>query len=330
MFKIGYRTIKTAIGAALAIYIASLLQLDNFTSAGILTILCIGVTRKRSLMSSWTRFLTCMIAIVFTFVFFNVLGYTPLAIGMLLLFFIPTTVQFKLSEGIVTSTVIIMHMYAAKTFAWSFILNELAIIVIGIGVALVMNLYMPSMERDLKKLQQQLENNFKLIFTEMVSFLRDGKSDWVGSEITETDELLQKAKSMALLEVENNVLRDEDTYYYYFKMREKQFDSMMRMLPMITTIQSTYEQGKMIADFIEEVSDFIHPGNTANEFLTQLHELQDSFKNMPLPKTRDEFETRANLFQFLKEMEDYLLIKRRFHPNVLDKKAKRKLKEKSA
>ena len=46
-FSIGYRTIKTAVGTAIAIFIAQQFGLDNFASAGILTILCIQVTKKR-------------------------------------------------------------------------------------------------------------------------------------------------------------------------------------------------------------------------------------------------------------------------------------------
>ncbi len=53
MFKIGYRTLKTALGTALAIYLAQLLHLQNFASAGIITILCIQITQKRSLQASW-------------------------------------------------------------------------------------------------------------------------------------------------------------------------------------------------------------------------------------------------------------------------------------
>lgn len=46
MFKIGYRTLKTALGTALAIYIAQMLGLQNYSAAGIITILCIQVTKK--------------------------------------------------------------------------------------------------------------------------------------------------------------------------------------------------------------------------------------------------------------------------------------------
>ncbi|WP_231572532.1 aromatic acid exporter family protein, partial [Halobacillus sp. BBL2006] len=66
--KIGYRTIKTAIGTPFAIWVAQMLQLDNFASAGILTILCIQITRKRSFLSAWHRFSACIVAMVFSFV----------------------------------------------------------------------------------------------------------------------------------------------------------------------------------------------------------------------------------------------------------------------
>lgn len=46
MLKIGYRTVKTAIGTASAIALAQWLHLENFASAGIITILCIQVTKK--------------------------------------------------------------------------------------------------------------------------------------------------------------------------------------------------------------------------------------------------------------------------------------------
>jgi uncharacterized membrane protein YgaE (UPF0421/DUF939 family) len=39
-----------------------------------------------------------------------------------------------------------------------------------------------------------------------------------------------------------------------------------------------------------------------------LTELEQSFRGMPLPKTRDEFETRAALFHLSRELRRYLAI----------------------
>ncbi len=312
MFKIGYRTIKTAIGAAIAIALAQLLNLDYYTSAGILTILCVQVTKKKSLRISFDRIVACILGIVFSFVFFEFIGYHPFSIGLLLLLFIPTLVRLKATEGIASSTVIILHIFAAGDFTFSLVLNELGIIFIGIGVALLVNLYMPSVDKHLKQFQVELEENFAKIFKEMVNYLRNNDSTWDGKELTKTAELIHQAKTMAFRDVENHFSRLDNNYYHYFKMREKQFEIIERMLPIVTSIKHSVEQGEMIADFIEEVSESIHPGNTAIQFLLQLYEMRVTFSEMELPTTREEFEARAGLLQFLREMEDYLIIKRSF------------------
>ena len=48
-FSIGYRTLKTAIGAAIAIAVAQFFDLQFYTAAGILTILSVQPTKKKSL-----------------------------------------------------------------------------------------------------------------------------------------------------------------------------------------------------------------------------------------------------------------------------------------
>ncbi|WP_261129353.1 aromatic acid exporter family protein [Bacillus sp. Marseille-Q3570] len=311
-FPIGYRTLKTAIAAPLAILIAQAFQLEFYISAGILAVLCIKVTKKKSIVSSWERFAACLIGIGFAFLFFEGISYHPLVLGLLLLAFIPTLVALKLKEGVITSVVIILHFLMIKDFSVSIVLNELAIIIIGIGMALVMNLYMPSMESQLKKYQENVENNFEKILKEFSRFLREGESDWDGKEIVTVDRLIKEAKSLAFRDVENHLTRHENQYYNYFKMREKQYEILGRVMPVITSLDHTYVQSFRIADFLDDLADAIHPGNTAQRFLDELERMRTTFRNMDLPKDRDEFETRSSLHYFLLEMEQYLILKRYF------------------
>ncbi|MDZ5471088.1 aromatic acid exporter family protein (plasmid) [Bacillus sp. 31A1R] len=311
-YKIGYRTIKTALGTPIAIMIAQYLSLQNFASAGIITILCIKVTKKKSLRASWDRFLACVLAILFSTVFFEGISYHPIMIGVVLLFFIPTVVVLRASDGIVTSSVIILHMFIKGQVTFAFILNEIALVVIGIGVALIMNLYMPSVENQLSTYQEEIERNLQKIFKEIVLYLRTYDSRWDGKELVETSRLIAEAKTLAFRDVENHFLRYENLYYNYFKMREKQFEIIERVLPIVTSIPSSVEQGQIVADFIEDISNHIHPGNTANIFLDKLNQMRVGFQNMELPKDRKEFETRAALLHFVKEMEGYLILKRSF------------------
>lgn len=311
-FRIGYRTIKTALGTATSIMIAQFLGFENFVSAGILTILCIQVTKKRSLQASWHRFLACIIAMAFSATFFEGMMYHPIVIGLLLLFFIPTVVMAGAKEGVVSSSVIIMHIYSSGNVTAGLLLNELGIITIGIGVALVMNLYMPSVDYKLEEYQREIEAYFKKIFSEIAIYLKNNDSSWDGNELTEAARVIEKAKALALLDVENNILRDENLYYQYFRIREKQFEIIERVLPSVTSIPHHVEQGTMVAEFVETLAKGINPGNTVLFHLEKLMRMKAEFENMELPKTREEFEARAALLHFVNEMEQFLLLKRSF------------------
>jgi uncharacterized membrane protein YgaE (UPF0421/DUF939 family) len=230
-------------------------------------------------------------------------------VGLMLLLFIPVTVIFKVNAGIVTSSVILLHIYSKGNMTWGIVFNELGLIVIGIGVALLVNLYMPSLDQELRTYQREIEENFRSMLKEIALYLRTNDSSWDGKEIANTVKILEKAKSLAFRDVENHFVRGENYYYRYFKIREKQLEIIERTLPLITAIDLVVEQRYMIADFIEELSLSIHPGNTAKLFLAKLQHLRETFAEMPLPNTREEFEARADLLHVVKEIEQYLVIK---------------------
>ncbi|ALC90018.1 hypothetical protein AM500_09680 [Bacillus sp. FJAT-18017] len=311
-YRIGYRTMKTAVGTAAAIIIAQMFGVENYASAGILTILCIKPTKRKSLRASWDRFLACLLGMPFSAIFFEVIAYHPLVIGLMLFFFIPTVVMLKAKDGIVTSSVIILHIYAAGEVSKEIFLNELIIIIVGIGVALLMNLYMPSLETKLYEYSSKIEGNFRKIFLEMAEYLRTNDTIWDGREVTDTSKLLNEAKSLAFRDVENHLAREENLYYHYFTMREKQFEIIERILPIAASLPKDVQQARIMAEFIEELCENIHPGNTAYIYLDKMRLMRREFEEMELPRTRDEFEARASLFQMLNELEQYLLIKSSF------------------
>ena len=309
MFKIGYRTIKTAIGVGLAIWIAQLLELNSFPSAGIITILCIQVTKKQSLKAAFSRFGACLIAMAYSFVFFEGLGFTPLVIGLMLLLFIPTTVITGVKEGIVTSSVIILHIYSAGNVTVELLLNEISLLVVGISVALLINLYMPSMEKQFVQYREEIEDDFALIFRKLALYLRTGETNWDGAELIRVNDQIAEAKVMAFRNVENHVRRYDDLYYRYFKMREKQFDILERMIPLVAALPEKTPYHLRIADFFEDLAEHIHPYNTSHVYLEKLEEMKVELQQMDLPKNREEFKTQAALFDIVKLIERYLIVK---------------------
>lgn len=309
MIKIGYRTIKTSIGVAISIYIAQLLNLHSFASAGIITILCVQVTKKKSLKAAFSRFIACAIAMIYSTIFFEGLGFNPAIIGLMLLVFIPTVVAANVKEGVVTSSVIILHIYSAGDVTWGLLLNETALLVIGITVALLINMYMPSMEAELKKYQQNIEENFSVIFQKMALYIRTNESNWDGKELMIVSDMIAEAKSLAFRDVENHVTRHDDLYYYYFKMREKQFEIIERMLPLVASISSTSPYSILIADFIDDLGLHIHPYNTSHIYLQKLEDILAQVHAMDLPKSREEFDVQVAMMGTIKELEKYLILK---------------------
>lgn len=318
--KIGYRTIKTAIGAPVAISIAQLIGVTNFASAGIITILCIQPSRKKSFLSAGDRFLACIIASLYSFIFFETLGYNPIVVGLMLAVFIPTTVFLNISQGIATSSVIIFNLYSASYLNFTFLFDQFLLVVVGIGTGLLLNIYMPSLDKQLNGKRKKLEGNFQIILLEIALYLRDENMAWAGKEITECEELLEETNELVERDRENHLLREKHPYEEYFNMRREQFELLKQMLPLVTKLPKQYSISEKVAQFFEDLSQSVHPGNTALIHLDALEQLREEFDQEELPASQDEFETRANLFRLLHDIEDYLLLKNSFKKSDVKKK----------
>lgn len=318
--KFGYRTIKTAIATPIAVLIAQLLGISNIVSAGILTILCIQPSRKKSVVTAWERLIANIIAIIFAVIFFETLGYSIIVLGLLLALFIPTTVFLKVDNGILTASVILLNIFHFGMLNVEFIIEQFILILIGIGTGLVVNIYMPSLDESLIKLQKELEDNFKNVLSEMSLYLREGKMDWDGKEINEIDDILKKAKDLVERDKDNQFSRSPHLFEQYFNMRKRQFSYLKQMLPLVARISSQDKFALKMGDFFESLSDAVHPGDTTVIYFQQLYDLHEQFKKEKLPQTQEEFETRASLFQLLFLLEAYLEQKNNYIKKNTNKK----------
>ncbi len=263
-----------------------------------------------------------MLAILFSFVFFETIGYHPVVIGLMLAVFIPVTVFLKITPGIATSSVIILNLYSAAGISPSFIVDQFLIIIIGIGTGLLLNLYMPSLDKNLKEKQKRLEENFRIILYEIALYIRNKEEKWDGKEITDTESILEEATDLVERDRENHLFRNKHPYKDYFHMRTRQFELLQRMLPLVTKLPNTDKTSENIARFFEALSEAVTPQNRAEVFLEELNGLRKEFDSDELPATREEFETRANLFRLLHDIEDYLILKKKYKPSDV-KKSKR-------
>ena len=311
-FSIGYRTLKTALGASIAIAIAQYLDLNFYTAAGILTILCIQPTKRKSVHAVYTRIVSSLVGMTYAFIFFEIFGYHAYVLGIVLLLFIPTIVSLGVAEGFVSSAVIMMHVFFTANFTLDLFINELLLMAIGFGMGLIVNMYMPDIQKDILAYQRKIEQLFAKILAEIASYLRNGDTMWDGKELIEAMKVLNSAKALAFQDVQNHFSRKDNIYYVYFDMREKQLEIIERVLPKITALPVMTEQAPLIATFLEDLSEHVHGGNTASHFLEKLDKVKQQFANMPLPKDHETFLAMAAMYQFIEEMDEYLVIKQSF------------------
>jgi uncharacterized membrane protein YgaE (UPF0421/DUF939 family) len=214
-------------------------------------------------------------------------------------------VRFRIQEGIASSSVIVMHVYMHKSVEPTFFLNELLVILIGLGVALLVNWYMPSIDKELLRYRNEVDRLIDIILEEIAKYLKEGYTLWDGKELLLLPDVLDKACSLAQLDAENKSSTKEHNFAHYFDTKRKQAEILEWMLPSISRISIQMEQGIRLSDFIEEMkAGLIHNNN--NGLFEKLRSIREYHRILPLPVTRDEFENRASLYAVANELERFI------------------------
>ena len=304
---------KMAISATIALIIGNILGLQYATVGAVIAILSIQDTRKKALIISYKRIVACSIGILISVILYSVLGNGALIFGLFLIILIPITSRLKTQEGMVPAVVLSTHFLVANHITIALIFNEILLMIIGIGVAAIANIFMPSLEDKFKYDKEWIEEHYRIIISKMSKSLITHTVDINEQKlINEVEKKLYESKETAYKIVNNNFFKSSSYYTDYINMRINQFDIIKRMRVHFQRFNIPVEQMNIMADFTLCVAENISEMNNCKSLLRDLDILRNEFKKMELPKTREEFESRAQLLQFLNDMEEFLLIKRNF------------------
>jgi uncharacterized membrane protein YgaE (UPF0421/DUF939 family) len=310
--RIGMRTIKTVISALLAMLVASELSLLYWPSAGIIAVLSVGNTRRSSLMVGVYRLAAFILATIAAFISFSLAGYTTLGFGLFLLVFIPIAAQLKLTEGIVVNSVLVTHYLSAQTMNWPLIGNEAGLMVLGVGFALIANIYMPDKRKQLLENQEIIEEKFRDILQEMAFALSTEKKGTIRGHCEELLVYVRNSQSEAQKYQENYWLKSNVYYETYFSMRRAQINVLKNMLGNLQRIKEPGLYGKYISELLAFTAETFAEANDGAAILARIDDVYKRYREMPLPVHRSEFEDRAELFQFLQSFRSFIEIKAEF------------------
>lgn len=310
---------KMTVSATVSLLIANYLKLDYATVAAVIAILSIQSTRKQALVVGRNRVVAGIIGLILSTILYGVLGHNPLTFGVFLILFIPLTSRFKIEEGMVATVVLSTHLLVESVTTFDMLINELLLLFIGIGIASIANLFMPSLEDSFKEDKENIEIGFRVIISRMSkSLLTQSVDIYEQKLIDEMEEILEKSRARAYDIVNNNLYGSNAYYTDYINMRINQFHTINRMRLHFEKFYMSFEQTSLIAEFTKNVAENIRENNDCIDLINEVTSLRADFKKMDLPKSREEFENRAQLMQFLNDMEEFLNIKRNFAINYID------------
>lgn len=311
--KIGLRTVKTAVGATLAILIAEWWGLEYAVSAGLITVLSIQNTKKGSIQLAMQRVYSTVIALTISAIFFMLLGFNAIAFGFYLLVFIPIAVRLKVTDGIVVSSVLVTHILVEQSLSLFWFTNEMLLMTVGAGIGILLNLYMPKMDTEMKQQRQKIESVMRQIF---FCFAQDLKREPVYLDekklIKQLAEYLTEANDQSRRHFDNQLFADSRYYIKYIDMRTVQLRVIRQMNLSVRQIGILTDHAGQMASLVEKTALSLSEANPAEDLIADVNVMLADFRKSELPKTREEFEGRALLFQFLNDLRYLLELKRDF------------------
>lgn len=307
------KLIKYVTGSVAAVLLAVALQLQFAYAAGIITLLTIQDTKKETVKIAVKRIIIFLIMTALSVLIFPLAGFHVWAFGIVLVPYLFCCMALDMKEAIAPIAVLCTHYISAQSCSAGMIGNELLILVIGAGIGVLCNLFMPDGREQLVRYQRSVDDKMVHILQRMALYIElEDKSDYTGNCFEELDGMLADLKKEALHYMNNHLIEEDDYYYEYMQMRAKQCNILKRIYADIIRLTATQEQGKKLAEFIRKTAVEFTEKNDTQGLLSELEQLHGYYERQELPATRQEFENRSMLYHILEDMKIFLEIKKEF------------------
>lgn len=313
--KLLLRAVKLAVGSSIAIYIAKGLHLQFEASAGSIAFLTILTTKWETVKLSLARVITFVLSVLFAWLLFVHVGSEWAAYGIFVFGIVVICELIGWKAAVSVNVVIGTHFLNTVDFTAAFIWNEFLLVLIGITIAMILNLYHgnDSQKKDIIRHMRYTEEQLKSILGELAAYLSDARSQInVWDDIIRLEKQLQEFLYEAH-EYQNNTFQSHPGYYIeYFEMRSNQLKMLHNLHYELKKISKMPRQAHIIAGYILYMKEYVVEMNVPTKQIEALEQIFRDMEKQPLPVTREEFESRALLYHILMDLEEFLTLKKRF------------------
>ncbi|MGY0837321.1 aromatic acid exporter family protein [Aerococcus urinaeequi] len=313
---IAIKSAKYAVATFIAIFLAQWLGLDYAVSAGVIAILSLAETSKKTVQYIENLTLTMILSLLIATILFNIFGYEIWVFSLYLLITYPISVYLKSDNAIAPCAVFISHLLLEQASDFNWWINEMLLLVIGVGIAVIVNLYQTSESGQMNKVKVEIEAEMQTILNQLADKMDTShhQNYLLYEHIDQAYELAKHGEYLAMKEAENNISGESQIYYQnYFSMRSSQLIILYDINNSLDNIFESTEQTYDLSDFFRHVSQELSEMNTAAKLRNELAQLKTRFRMQPLPQSRNEFETRSMLFDILLDCEKFLNLKYEFY-----------------
>lgn len=310
---------KISVGSCLAILFAQWLDLEFATSSGIITLLTIMTTKWETLKLSFYRLVTFVFSVSILWFIYQFINKQWVVYGIFIFVLVLTCEWIDWKSTISVNAVVATHFLMTHDFSKQFIMNELLLVLIGISIAIIINLFQNNLTQQatITKNMRYVEKQLQFILDELANYLFNkpiGRNVWDDIILLEKDldEFIEKA-----YEYHNNTFQSHSNYYiHYFEMRAKQFNILHNLHYEMKKIRDLPKQATIIGEYINYLKGYISEMNNPKEQLEKLSSIFEEMGKEELPKSREELESRAKLYHILMDLEEFLVFKKRFVDSI--------------
>jgi len=318
---------KIAIGCGVAMYIAEALHLENAASAGTVTLLSLLGTKWETVKSSFIRFGTFFFTILLVFLLMPRMHSEWIAYGIIIFIMVFLFALIGWKSMLSVNAIIAAHYMTKLDFGMGFLMNEFMLVLIGVVIAFLLNLFhlYKSQKKDLIGGMRYTEESLRSILRELTNYLlgrQQVMSNSVWEDICALEKKLRELMEEAREYQDNTFESHHDYYLDYFEMRLEQCRMLNSLHYEMKKIRTMPKQAKVIADYIAYLADRIAEKNVAKDQLESLNRIFADMKKEELPKSREEFESRALLYHTLMDIEEFLKCKISFVENLSERQRK--------
>lgn len=313
------QSIKIMLGSSIAIFLASWMELQYATSAGIITLLTLVTTKIETLKLSVYRLVSYVVTVIIGVAVFSKVDNDWISYGIFIFIVVFASEFVGWRATISVNAVIGTHFMTDRNFSLEFFVNELMLVVIGISLAIILNAVHRNDSNE-KRLLHNINYTEKClldILEEMAQYLTCEKmvrNVWL--DITNLEKNLEHFIEQAV-SYNNNVFDSEGNYYeQYFEMRMKQCGILHNLHFEMRKMRNMPDEARIVAEFIRDMRQYVVQYQDCSEHLRKMTKRFEDVVMYDVPNTREIFESRAKLYHILMDLEDFVVYKKRFMQSV--------------